>query len=101
MVTRGRTCRRSGHVEGEISIFQSIQLGFSRSLGSATSNEANKSAMWRAEWTRTIAAARSAVLRWAQIKYRYFEITSNYDVITGVTIRNNDVIIDVRLYDVT
>ena len=57
------------HVEGEILISQSIQLGFSRSLGSAISNEANKSAMWRAE--RTI-AARSAVLRLAQIKYRYF-----------------------------
>ena len=52
----------------KIEIFQSIQLGFSRSLGSATSNEANKSAMRRAEWT---IAARRAVLRLAQIKYRY------------------------------
>ena len=50
-------------------MFQLIQLGFSRSLGSATSNEANKSAMRRAEWT---IAARRAVLRLAQIKYRYF-----------------------------
>ena len=50
-------------VEGEISMVQSIQLGFSRSLGSATSNEANKSAMRRAEWTST---ARRAVLRLAQ-----------------------------------
>ena len=39
------------------------------SLGSATSNEAaNKSVMWSAEWTIT---ARQAVLRLAQIKYRY------------------------------
>ena len=36
-------------MEEEISILQSIQLGFSRSLGSATSNEANKSATLRAE----------------------------------------------------
>ena len=36
-------------VEGEILIIQSIQLGFSLSLGSATSNEANKSAMLRSE----------------------------------------------------
>ena len=50
-------------------MFQLIQLGFSRSLGSATSSEANKSAMRRAEWT---IAARRAVLRLAQIKYRYF-----------------------------
>ena len=51
-------------VEGEISIVQSIQLGFSRSLGSA-----NKSAMRRAKWTIT---ARRARLRLAQMKYRYF-----------------------------
>ena len=39
---------KTQRMEGEISIVQSIQLGFSRSLGSATSNEANKSAMRRA-----------------------------------------------------
>ena len=43
--------------------------GFSRSLGSATSNAANKSAMLNAEWT---IAARRAVLRLAQMKYRCF-----------------------------
>ena len=61
-------------VEGEISIVQSIQLGFLLSLGSATSNEANKRAMLRAEWTngRTI-TARRAVLCLAQMKYRYFD----------------------------
>ena len=57
-------------MEGEISIVQSIQLGFLLSLGSATSNEANKRAMLRAEWTIT---ARRAVLRLAQMKYRYFD----------------------------
>ena len=41
----------------------------SRLLGSATSNEANKSAIRRAEWTIT---ARRAVLRLAQMKYPYF-----------------------------
>ena len=56
-------------VEGEILIVQSIELGFSCSQGSTTSNEANKSAMLRAEWTIT---ARRAVLRLAQMKYRYF-----------------------------
>ena len=56
-------------MEGEISIFQSIQLGVSRSLGSAAFNEANKSAMLRAEWTIT---ARRAVLRFAQMKYGCF-----------------------------
>ena len=35
----------------------------------AASNEANKSAMLRAEWTIT---TRRAVLRLAQMKYRYF-----------------------------
>ena len=40
-------------VEGEISMVQLIQLGFLLSLGSATSNEANKSVMWGAEWTVT------------------------------------------------
>ena len=44
---------KTQRVEGEISIVQSIQLGFLRSLGSATSNEAIKSAMRRAEWTIT------------------------------------------------
>ena len=38
---------------------QSIQLGFSRSLGRVTSNEANKSAMLRAEWTTTARRAPS------------------------------------------
>ena len=47
--------------KSRISIVQSIQLGFSRSLGSTTSHEANKSAMLRAEW-----------LRLAQMKHRYF-----------------------------
>ena len=56
-------------MEGEISIVQSIQLGFSRSLGSATLNDANKSAMLRAEYTIT---AQRAVLSLAQMKYRYF-----------------------------
>ena len=52
MPTRKRDLRagnrpsKNQRVEGEISIVQSIQLGFSRSLGSATSNEANKSARW-------------------------------------------------------
>ena len=54
---------------GEISIVQSIQLDFLLSLGTATSNDAKKSAMRRAEWTIT---ARRAVLRLTQMKYRYF-----------------------------
>ena len=56
-------------LEREISIVQSIQLGFSRSQGSTTLNDANKSVMLRAEWTIT---SRQAVLRLAQMKYRYF-----------------------------
>ena len=42
---------------------------FSRLLGSATSNELNKSATLCAEWTIT---AHRAVLCMAQMKYRYF-----------------------------
>ena len=42
---------------------------FLRSLGSATSNVANKSVMRVAEWT---IAARRAMLHSAQMKYRYF-----------------------------
>ena len=66
----GNQSSKNQRVEGEISIVQSIQLGFLLSLGSVTSNEANKSAMWRAEWTIT---ARRAVLLLAQMKYRYFD----------------------------
>ena len=51
------------HVWREISIVQSIQLGFSRSLGSMTSNEANKRVMLHTEWT---ISASLAVLRLAQ-----------------------------------
>ena len=65
----GNQPRKIQRMEGEISIVQSIQLGFSRSIGSATSNAANKSAMLRAEWT---IAARRAVLCLAQMKCRYF-----------------------------
>ena len=39
-------------VEGKISIVQSIQFSFLRSLGSATSNEANKSVMRRVDHHR-------------------------------------------------
>ena len=66
----GNQSSQNQRVEGEISIVQSIQLGFLLSLGSVTSNEANKSAMWRAEWTITV---RQAVLSLAQIKYQYFD----------------------------
>ena len=59
----GNWTSKTRWVEAKISMIQSIQLGFSRSLDSATSNEANKSAMLRAEWTIT---ARRAVLRLAQ-----------------------------------
>ena len=52
-------------VEGEFSIVQSIQLGFSLSLGSVISNEADKSTMRSAEWTIT---ASQAVLHLAQMK---------------------------------
>ena len=65
----GNRPSKNQRVQGETSIVQSIQLDFLRSLGSATSNEANKSAMLRAEWT---IAARRAVLCLAQMKYRYF-----------------------------
>ena len=44
-------------------------VDFSSVSGSATSNEANKSAMRREEWAIT---ARQAVFRLAQMKYRYF-----------------------------
>ena len=54
---------------GRGNLDRSNRLGFSRSLGSTTSNEANKSAMLRAEWTMT---AGQGVLRLAQMKYRYF-----------------------------
>ena len=64
---RGEPTEQPQRVDGEISIAQSIQLCFSRSLGSATSNESNKSAMWREEW---IITARRAVLRLAKMKYR-------------------------------
>ena len=60
---------KTQRVEREISIFQAIQLCFSRSLGSATFNGANKSVMLLAEWTIT---ARQAVLCLAQMKYLYF-----------------------------
>ena len=55
----------------KISIVLPIQLasGFSRSLGSATSIEAYKSAMLSAEQTIT---ASQAALCLAQMKYRYF-----------------------------
>jgi hypothetical protein len=66
----GNQSSKNQRVEGEISIVQSIQLCFLLSLGSATSNETNKSAMLRAEWTIT---ARRAMLRLAQMKYRYFD----------------------------
>ena len=46
---RGEPTEQNSTAGGEISIVQSIQLGFSRSLGSATLNDANKSAMRRAE----------------------------------------------------
>ena len=52
----------------EISIDPSIQFGFSLSLGSASSKEAHKSAMLRAEWTITARRDSWAVLRLAQIK---------------------------------
>ena len=51
------------------SIVQSIQLGFSCSLGATTANVPYKSAMRCAEWTIT---ARRALLCLAQMKYRYF-----------------------------
>ena len=65
----GNRPSKNQSVQVEISIAQSIQLDFLRSLGSTTSNEANKSAMLRSEWTIT---TRQAVLRLAQMKYRYF-----------------------------
>ena len=49
----GNQQSKNQSVEGEISIVQSIQLGLLLSLGSVTSNEANKSTMRRAEWTIT------------------------------------------------
>ena len=49
----------------------SIQLCFLLSLGSRTSNEANKSTILQAEWIITV---HRAVLRLAQMKYRYFGI---------------------------
>ena len=57
----GEQTEQNSTCGGEISMVQSIQLGFrvSRSLGSATSNEANKSAMLRAEWTTTARRAPS------------------------------------------
>ena len=63
--------RPNKRVEGKISIqvVHSIQLGFSRLLGSAAFNEANKGAVWSAEWTIT---TRQAVPRLAQMKYRIF-----------------------------
>ena len=45
-------------------------MAFAKTRGSATSNEANKSARLRAEWTITV---RQAVLCLAQMKYRYFD----------------------------
>ena len=76
-----------GGPQGEISIVQSIQLGFSHSQGSAAFNEANKSAMLRAEWT---IPARQAVLNLAQMKYRYFvpEHCKQNAIFSGATHQN-------------
>ena len=65
----GNQPSKTQRVEGGILMVQSVQLGFSHSLGSATSNEANKSAMVRAEWSIT---ARQAMLRLAQMNYWCF-----------------------------
>ena len=54
IVTHNRAGNRPSknqRVQGEILNVQLIQLGFLRSLGSATLNEANKSVMLHAEWT--------------------------------------------------
>ena len=69
-------------VEGEILIFQLIQLCFSRSLGSATSNEANKSTMLRAEWT---IATRSAVISKLACTYLYVNMYQNSILKTNST----------------
>ena len=62
-----QTQQNSAHGGGNLDC--SIQLSFSRSPGSTTSNEAIKSAMLCAEWT---IATRWAVLRLAQMKYGFF-----------------------------
>ena len=56
-VRKGYQPSRTQRVKGEIWTVQLIQLGFSRSLGNATSNEANKRVMWRTEWTITACQA--------------------------------------------
>ena len=67
----GEPAEQKSRCGGEISIVHLIRFGFLLSLGSTTtSNEANKSAMLRAEWT---IIARQAELRLVQMKYRYFD----------------------------
>ena len=55
-------------VHGEILIVQSIQLSLSGSLGSTTSNEANKSKMWH---TKCSITESQAVIHLAQMKYQF------------------------------
>ena len=62
----------------------SIQLGFSRSIGSVTSNEANKSVIWRAEWSqwtitaRWNAASRTLFFRIHAIKTGHISESTKY-----------------------
>ena len=67
----GNQSSKNQRVEGKISIVQSMQFGFLPSLGSATSNEANKSVMQPAEWT--IIERKLCSPSGAQMKYRYFD----------------------------
>ena len=64
-----KTQHRNGGGTLELKKVQSIQLGFSRPLGCATSDEAYKSVMLRAEWTIT---KRQAVLYLVKMKFQYF-----------------------------
>ena len=68
----GNQSSKNQHMEGEIWIVQSIQLCFLLSLGSATSNEANRRVMWHSEWTIT-ARQVVTVLCLAQMKDRCFD----------------------------
>ena len=69
---RGEQTEQNSTSEGgnlDCSVHSASRFGFLCSLGSATSNEATKSAMWSAE--RNITAHR-AVLCLSEMKYQYF-----------------------------
>ena len=100
-VHTGNWLSKTQRVEGDAAIVQSTQLGFSRSLGSATWNAANKSEMWHAGWTIT---ARWAVLRLAQMKlnmkgqYFVLERCKQNAIFSGISRQNRSYLDNISTY---